>query len=562
MTAAHCGFCGRPLPAAPAAQQQPAKTIMGYALPQNFGQPGAPAYKPGAPAAPQQPQQPPQPQYGVPPAAPPPAQQYAAPPPQPQPQYQPPQPPYAQPPMQPQQPQYGAQPYGAPTPQAPPAYPQQPQYGAPAYGSPQPPPYAAPQQPAPGYGQAQPGAGYGQPQQPWGQPQAQPQPQQGWQPQQPQAQPGYGHGQPQPAHGGALAHFAGGLPQSKPGTLFGIPFSVMHDQAFLNKVLGVSAIALVISRFIPVSFSPFAFVWTGDAFRMLIWPIIAAAVYAAVALAPRDIQERIPPPLLKWGPFFVAYFSTGWVGVIGGGLGFSGLGGMGALSWTYPLLVFGMLIRIQDPDDMIARYFVGAAAIAALGTSLSMFNWLFHFGGVPFFLIIKNLLTLVALLLMASCLVFAIPTKWVPQVAQFEGFANLVTAALVVWPLVDMALMLLVLVIHMHLVVTGVLAIANVIIMLVAFFGVLLLTAPAAYQVLKGWLARTGVPTSVAAFPGPQGAAPQQPYGQPPYGQPPYGQPTVGTIEQRIAELDAAWQRGGMTVEEYQQRRAAIMQGR
>src|SRR5258708_5765777 len=152
VTAAHCGYCGRQLPAAQGAPAAgaPAKTIMGYALPPNFGQQQAP------PAA-----------------------------------------------MPPQQ----------------------------GYG----------QQPAPGYGQQ---PGYPQ------------QPQQGYGQQPQQAAPAPAGG------GGAMQHWGGGLPQSAPGTLFGIPFSIMKDQGFLNKLLGMSAVALVVTRFIPISFSPFIFAFS------------------------------------------------------------------------------------------------------------------------------------------------------------------------------------------------------------------------------------------------------------------------------------------------------------
>src|SRR5499425_64624 len=75
VTAAHCGYCGRPLPSAQGGagapgSAGPAKTIMGYALPPNFGQqpPGGHPGGPG-PGQPGQPapfgQQPPQ-GYGQP----------------------------------------------------------------------------------------------------------------------------------------------------------------------------------------------------------------------------------------------------------------------------------------------------------------------------------------------------------------------------------------------------------------------------------------------------------------------------------------------------------------
>jgi hypothetical protein len=369
----------------------------------------------------------------------------------------------------------------------------------------------------------------------------------------PQPQPG---APAQPNHG--IADMAARIPHSKPGTLFGIPFSVMHDQSFLNKLLGFSAIGIAGSRFIPVSFSPFRFIWSGNAGNLLIMPMILAGVYFLVALAPKDLQAKIPAPVLKWGPFFAAYIGTGMLGVaspmmmmmsLGGG---PALGG-GALAYTYPILVFGMLIRIQDEDDIIARYFVGVAALSSLFSALGMFSWLFHFGGVPFMFIINNIITLVALLLMASCLLFAIPKKWVPAVAQFEGFAQLATALLAIYPLVSLVIVMLGLIVHMHMVIGALMVGAQFLVMFIGFFGVLILSAPAAYGVIKGWLGKVGVNTSVAAAPVPgAGVAAPAPAGNP-------MDPAV--IQQRLAQLDADWQRGGMTPEMYQQRRAAIMAG-
>jgi uncharacterized membrane protein len=84
--------------------------------------------------------------------------------------------------------------------------------------------------------------------------------------------------------------------------------------------------------------------------------------------------------------------------------------------------------------------------------------------------------------------------------------------------------------------------IVHLVVLVVAFFYVLLLTAPAAFDVLKGWLQKSGVNTSVSAYAGGGAAAPM-------------------TVEQRLAELDAAWGRGGMTPEEYQARRNQILSG-
>jgi hypothetical protein len=446
---------------------------------------------------------------------------------------------YQQPP-QPQQPPPG---YGQPPPGYPQAAPQMPPQQQ--YGQPQ-----MPQQPPPGYGQPPPGypqaapqmppqQQYGQPQmpqqQPYGQPQMPQQPQ--YAPQQPAAAPG-------PGAGGQLAQWGSKLPTSQAGTLFGIPFSILKDQAFLNKLLGMSAVALVVTRFIPVSFSPFVFPFSGQVFGLLIMPIIIAAVYAAVALAPADIQQKIPPVVLKWGPFAAAYIGcglTGFMALIGG----SGMG------YLYPLLVFGLIVRLQDEDDLVARGFIAIGALAALGIGLSHISYYFHFGGVPFLMVIFNIISLLVILCAAASIVFAID-KWVPQVRQFGAFAPLVTAILAIWPLVAVVLAgIAALQVSVVTAIFGVLV--QGVVMVVAIYGVLLLTAPAAFDVLKGYLKKAGVNTSAASFNPPGfggGAAAPQP-------------PAAGmSVEQRLAELDAAWSRGGMTPEEYHQRRNAILGGR
>jgi hypothetical protein len=475
VTAAHCGYCGRPLPGAQAASPPggggPAKTIMGYALPPNFGQqppqggPGAPPH-PGQqpPGQPFQQQQPPQQQYGQP----------------------------MPPPQQPQQ-------YGQPMPP-----PQQQGYGQ---------PMPQPQQQPPGYGGGQ----------------QMPPPQQQMPPPQ--------YGQPVAGGGGAAAvqQWAGKIPESKPGTLFGIPFSTLRDQAFLNKLLGIAAIALVVTRFVPMSLSPFLFYWKISVFNFLIFPLIAAAVYAVVALPQlRQFQEKIPPVVLKWAPFIVAYL----------GVGITNATGPGALGYLYPILVFGLIAYLQDDDDMVARVFIALGAIGALSVSLGHIGGYFSFAGGVLNGIF-GILQFIVLLCCAFCLVFAIPTKYVPQLAMFRPFAPLITAILVLWPFVAVVLGFIA---NLGSPITSLLVAVHRLVLLVAFYAVLLMTAPAAFDVLKGWLSKAGVKTSASAYTGGAGAAAA-------------GPPVGMSVEQRLAELDAAWQRGGMTPEEYHQRRNAILSG-
>jgi hypothetical protein len=140
----------------------------------------------------------------------------------------------------------------------------------------------------------------------------------------------------------------------RPGTLFGIPFSTLRDQNFLNKILFLSAIALVVTRFIPISFSPFMFAWKYQAFNLLIFPLIAAAAYGIIAVPQlKQFQEKIPQAVLKWLPFIVAYLGVGITHAAGGG----------ALGYLYPMLVFGMIAYLQDDDDMVARVFIALGAV-------------------------------------------------------------------------------------------------------------------------------------------------------------------------------------------------------
>jgi hypothetical protein len=327
-------------------------------------------------------------------------------------------------------------------------------------------------------------------------------PQGGPQNQQQQPQTQY---QPAPDQGqGGMAQFAGGLPQSAPGTLFGVPLSYLHDQAFLNKVLSISAIGLIVTRFLPFTIGGDMgthFVWSGGAtFSLMIWPIIAAVVYGAVSLAPADIQAKIPPVALKWGPFIIAYLSCG---IAGGGWpgGVAGMMMMGSagLAWAFPLLVFGMIVRLQDKDDMVARVFVGLGALAAIGLSLSTIGDLFHFGGIGIIGVLFKILNLLVLLGCAACILFAIPAKWLPFVNQVEPFAPIATAVLIVWPAAGSVLLGLAMGTSGFGILSTITITAHLLIMVLAFFYVLLLTAPAAFGELTKFLQKQGVNTRGAA---------------------------------------------------------------
>ena len=542
-TSPHCGNCGRPVPPAPQGpgQAAPAKTIFGYSAPRTPGGPatppvarpptpaaGSPAGLPGpqrqqpspqsAPAY-QPPQQSPAPAFGQPPAAQPPG--YGAP-------QQPPG--YGQQPP-PQQQGYGQQPpqqqrpapaYGQPTVQQAPAYgqpPQQPPPAQPAYGQPQQPP---PQQQ--GYGQPPPQQqGYGQPQQP-------PPQQQGYG--QPPQQPGYP--QQHHGHGGgdALANFASRLPQSAPGTLFGIPLATLRDPNVERKALMFAGVALLAALAIPYAkFGDkmmFAFSEGVPKFTFLVWPIIAAAVYLFISMAPHETKQKMPTVVLKWSPFLVALLSLGIVGWgFVGVLKFQMMGVESAslpgawmmFMWGYPILLFGLLSRLSNPTDMIARIIIGVGAFFCLFAFIDILDTAFKFSGQGPFGVIHQILFFIILLVCVLSAVFVPTPQMVPGLASVDAFAPLVTAVLLLWVPLEIVLLLLDGLTHDKAGISAVFFSIHALVNAFAFFGILMLTAPEAYDAAKAMFQSRG------GYPG--GPPPGGGYGGPPpgggYGGPPPG---------------------------------------
>jgi hypothetical protein len=506
---------------APQGGSAPAKTMFGYAAPaprpgvppmggapqQGFAPPQqqgfAPPQQPGYP--PQQPQQPSQPpgQPGFPPA-----QQPGYPPQAQQPGFPPAQQPYGQPPQQ--QPQaYGQPPaqqgYGQPPQQQ--SYGQPPQQQPQAYGQP-PAPQAYGQPPAQqpqAYGQppAQQPQAYGQPPQQQGYPQlGQPAPQAyGQAPAQPQA---YGQ---QPA-AAPLPHVAGldKLPGSPPGTIFGIPVSRLRDASLQRRALFLAGVALIASIAVPYSVSPtMIFSWTIGGFNFFIWPIIAGAGYLLLTAAPPHIREKVPPAVLHWLPFGISYSGIFLSHMGAGGIlyqfslvasSMSGAGGSWAAQvnmitmWDnslyilgYPLLTFGLLARIAKPTDQIARIIIAIGAGMLVLPLIKMLSFVFAFGSFPIILLIHNLLWFVVIAAGVFCILFVVPPQKLPPALQaVDSFGPLIAALLIVWLPVQQVLFALAGIIHNHSLIGSLLSLAQGLLPIFAFFGILMMTAPAAYE--------------------------------------------------------------------------------
>jgi hypothetical protein len=548
---------------APPGGPQPAKTMFGVAAPQvpRPGQTPPPAGAPrpgGQPGYPQQgfqpPQQqgfgqPPQPQqpYGQPPQPGYPQQGGFGQPPQPGGFGQPPQPGYPQQPGgfgQPAQPGYPQQPGGFGQP-AQPGYPQQPGgfgqppqpggFGQPAqqsgFGQPQQPGY--PPQPG-GFGQPPQPGGFGQPpQQPggFGQPAqqsgfGQPQPGFGAQPGYPQAPNPYGQpdvAQPQAHHGGMDA-LMNRLPASAPGTLFGFPVSRLRDAAVQKKILFLAGVALIASIIVPYHLSPTFFAWDSpDKFVTLIWPIIAGAAYLLLTVAPPDMRQKVPPVVLQWLPFGVALAGVFITKMGFASMGGGGMGGGGTLYILgYCALVFGLLARIAAPNDQVARIIIAVGAGALVPDYFDALKFFFHFDGMPGMLIIHNLLWFVVWTLGIACIVFVVPPQKLPPALQsVDAFGPLICAVLLAWlPLQQILFLLFALTNHGG--ISSVLMIAHSLLPLVAFFGVLMMASPAAYEEAKVMFMKGGgggaPPGGSGGYPPPGGGYPPPGGGYPPAG--------------------------------------------
>ncbi len=443
---------------------------------QGFGQP-APAYPQAQPGQPAQPQaQPPNP-YGA-PQMPQPAQ--------PQGFGQPPSP-YGQPPPQPM----GGQPpspYGAPQPGGPPGYGQPPQPGGPpGYGQPpgppsygQPPPgppsYGQPPQPG-GFGAPAPG-GFGGP--PPGNPYGQPQPGGFGGP-----QPGYPqnpYGMPQQDLPGPLDDMARRLPLSPPGTLFGFPIGKLRDPSLQQKILFLAGVALLASIVVPRRLDPtvFAFSELAPKGRWLIWPIIAGALYLLVAAAPAEMRRKVPPVVLQWIPFAVSLIGIFFIVPSGAPASLT------VYALGYATLVFGLLARIAQPNDQIARIVIAVGAAMLLPVWIDLLEVTFKFSGVKVLDIIERLLFFLVTTLGVLCAIFVVPPQRLPPALQaVDAFGPLICAVLIVWLPLHEVLQALASLVHHKGGVSAVLDLAHGLLPILAYFGVLMMAAPAAYEEAK-----------------------------------------------------------------------------
>ena len=305
------------------------------------------------------------------------------------------------------------------------------------------------------------------------------------------------------------------LPTSAPGTIFGFPVSKLRDPGIQRKILFLAGVALVASIVVPLSTSPTIFPFSSGVpkWDFLIWPIISGGAYLLVAAAPPDIRAKVPPAVLQWIPFGVSFagiFMTG-----GGG------GGFAAMNDTlhqlgYATLVFGLLARIANPTDQIARIIIAVGAGMLIPGFFHQFDYL-KFSGVPALLIISVLLNFIVTLLGVLCILFVVPPQKLPPALQsVDAFGPLIAAILILWLPTQVLLFGLAGIVHLKMGIGAILLMAHMLIRIVAYVGVLRMSSPAAYDEAKVIFSKKGPGAPPPSQGG--GGYPPQGGGYPPQG--------------------------------------------
>src|SRR6185503_12513068 len=234
-----------------------------------------------------------------------------------------------------------------------------------------------------------------------------------------------------------------------------------------------------------------------------------AAIYLFIAMAPHETKQKMPSVVLKWSPFLMALLSIGivgwgWIGILKFGNAMAaarlpdGVDSPGLPSswlmfmWGYPVLLFGLLSRISNPQDMIARIIIGVGAFMVLFGFIDYLDVAFKFSGQGPFGVIHHILFFIVLILCVGSAVFVPTPQMVPSLASVDAFAPHVTAVLLLWVPLEIVLLLLDGLTHDHAGISAVFFSVHAAVNAFAYFGILMLTAPEAYDAAKGLFAARG----------------------------------------------------------------------
>jgi hypothetical protein len=178
--------------------------------------------------------------------------------------------------------------------------------------------------------------------------------------------------------------------------------------------------------------------------------------------------------------------------------------------------VFGLLARIAQPQDQIARIVIAVGGACLIPSWIDSFHFL-SFSGLPILFIVHFLLWFLILTLGVLCILFVVPPAKLPPALQtIDAFGPLVAAALILWLPLQQVLIALGTIVHVpgHPVVTAVLGLGHSLLPILAYFGVLMMASPAAYEEAKAMFSKRSQPPG---YP-PGGGYPPQGGGYPPQG--------------------------------------------
>jgi hypothetical protein len=257
-------------------------------------------------------------------------------------------------------------------------------------------------------------------------------------------------------------------------------------------------------------------------FPGILWPALAGGAYLLLTAAPAETRAKVPPVVLQWLPFAVAF-----IGIFVSKLGMAQFGfGLFGGSFTiyalgYAVLIFGLLARISKPEDQTARIIIAVGAAMLVPFFFDMLD-LVKFSG-PVLHIITGLLWMIVTVLGILCALFVVPPAKLPPALQaIDALAPLLAAVLLLWLPTFVVLFGLAALVHDHAGIAAILLTARGLLYLVAYFGVLLMTSPAAYEEAMKMAGKGGgpQPPQGGGYPPPQGGGypPPQGGGYPPQG--------------------------------------------
>jgi hypothetical protein len=133
-------------------------------------------------------------------------------------------------------------------------------------------------------------------------------------------------------------------------------------------------------------------------------------------------------------------------------------------------------------------------------------------------MLVTMLLDFIVSTLGVACILFVVPPQKLPPALQsVDAFGPLICALLILWLPASILLGGLAFLVHLHAGIGAVLLMAHALLRVVAFFGVLMMASPAAYEEAKAIFAGRGAGGGGAPPPG-GGGYPPQGGGYPPQG--------------------------------------------